>query len=107
VSAAEAKARFDRGALFLDAREPESYRMGHIAGSILLPSIDFQRTFPTLEPQLRSRFDLVVYCDGPGCESSHMVANWLRERGIQVAIFVDGWPTWSAAGHPSRQGDSP
>ncbi len=107
VTPAEAKVRFDRGALFLDAREAESYRMGHVAGALSLPSIDFQRAFPALEPQLRSRFDLVVYCDGPSCEASHLVARWLREKGIQAAVFVDGWPAWSGAGHPSREGNGP
>jgi rhodanese-related sulfurtransferase len=107
VEAAEAKARLDRGALFLDARPLDFYAMEHIPGALPLPEDDFDNTFTRLEPQLRGRFDLVVYCSGYGCEASHIVARKLREKGIHAAILHEGWPAWTDAGYPTRTGREP
>jgi rhodanese-related sulfurtransferase len=107
IDAREAKARLDRGALFLDARPIDSYRMAHITGALPLPEDGFDAAFAKIEAQLRSRFDIVVYCSGFGCEASHIVAGKLRERDIQAAILYEGWPAWTAAGYPTREGDTP
>jgi len=48
-----------------------------------------------------------VYCSGFGCEASHIVARRLRERGIPAAILHDGWPAWTDAGYPVREGAEP
>jgi rhodanese-related sulfurtransferase len=106
VEAREAKARLDRGALFLDARPIEFYRMAHVPGALPLPEEGFDAAFVKIEAELRSRFDLVVYCSGFGCEASHIVARRLRERGIQAAILHEGWPAWTDAGYPVREGDA-
>ena len=110
IPAAEAKARFDRGALFLDARPVANYEMEHIPGALPLPESpaeDFERHFEVLEPRLRSSFDAVVYCAGFGCEASHLVAERLKERGIHVAILNEGWPAWTDAGYPVKEGREP
>ena len=107
IPAAEAKARFDRGVLFLDARPLMNYEFERIPGALPLPEDDFDRHFAVLEPRLRSSFDAVVYCAGFGCEASHMVAERLKERGIHVAILNEGWPAWTDAGYPVEQGKQP
>jgi rhodanese-related sulfurtransferase len=107
IEAKEAKARLDKGALFLDARPLDFYRMEHIPGSLPLPENDFDAAFAKLEPKLRSSFDIVVYCSGWGCEASHLVAGRLRERGIHAAILHEGWPAWTDAHYPTKTGDLP
>ena len=107
IPVAEAKARLEKGALVLDARGVAFYEMGHIPGAIPLPEEDFDRAFAALEPRLRSTFDIVVYCSGYGCEASHIVAHKLKEKGIQAAILIDGWPAWQDAGYPTRTGKNP
>ena len=107
VEAAEARTRLDAGALFLDARPVEFYRMAHVPGALPLPEEDFDASFPKIEPTLRSRFDIVVYCSGYGCEASHIVARKLKERGIPAAILHEGWPAWQEAGYPGKTGDTP
>ena len=107
VEAAEARGRLEKGALFLDARPIDFYAMGHIPGALPLPEDDFDRSFAKLEDTLRRRFDIVVYCSGYGCEASHIVARKLRERGIQTAILHEGWPAWTDAGYPVKEGDQP
>ena len=100
IDPAEAKARLDRGALFLDARPRDFWTMSHIPGALSLPEEDFDRAFAELEPKLRGTFNIVVYCSGYGCEASHVVARKLREKGIQAAILSEGWPAWNDAGYP-------
>ena len=107
IPAAEAKQRLDRGALFLDARPVANYEMSHIPGAVPLPEDDFDKHFSVLEPRLRSSFDAVVYCAGYGCEASHIVAERLKAKGIHVAILNEGWPAWTDAGYPVKEGREP
>jgi rhodanese-related sulfurtransferase len=107
IEVAEAKARLERGALFLDARGIDYYAMGHIPGALPLPEDDFDGAFAKLEATLRKRFDIVVYCSGYGCEASHIVTRKLREHGIVAAILHEGWPAWTDAGYPVKEGEQP
>jgi rhodanese-related sulfurtransferase len=107
IQAAEAKARLEKGALFLDARPEAFYRMAHIPGALSLPEDDFDRAYERLEPRLRSTLDVVVYCSGFGCEASHIVARKLKERGIPASILHEGWPAWEEAHYPIREGAEP
>src|SRR5262245_21796823 len=107
IEAAEAKKKLDEGALFLDARPVAFWRMAHIPTALPLPEDDFDKAFAKLEPTLRSRFDIVVYCSGFGCEASHIVAHKLKERGIGALILHEGWPAWQEAGYPERRGPQP
>jgi ArsR family transcriptional regulator len=107
IPAAEARSRLDRGALFLDARPIAFYDMGHVPGALPLPEDDFEASFARIEPTLRSSFDIVVYCSGYGCEASHNVARELRKRGVAAVILNEGWPAWTDAGYPVREGRQP
>ena len=107
IEAPEAKSRLDKGALFLDARPEDFYKMSHIPGSCPLPEPDFDAAFVRLEPRLRATFNIVVYCAGYGCEASHVVARKLRDKGIHAAILNEGWPAWTDAGFPTKTGAEP
>jgi rhodanese-related sulfurtransferase len=107
IPAAEARTRLEQGALVLDARGWEFYKMGHIAGSLNLPEEDFDNAFARLESRLRGSFDIVVYCAGYGCEASHIVTRKLNERGVHAVILNEGWPAWTDAGYPTREGEQP
>ena len=100
VRAVDAKALLDRGALFLDARPRDFWRMSRIPGALSLPEEDFDRAFAEIEERLRRASGIVVYCSGFGCESSHVVARKLRERGLIAAILDEGIPAWLDAGLP-------
>ena len=107
IDAPEARARLDKGAVFLDARPVAFYEMSHIPGALPLPEDDFDRALAKIEPRLRSAFDIVVYCSGFGCEASHIVARKLKERGIPAIILAEGWPAWTDAGYPVKEGPRP
>jgi rhodanese-related sulfurtransferase len=105
VSAAEAKRRFDRkAALFLDARPRLNYELERIPGALALPEDEFDQHFSKLEPTLRGRFDIIVYCSGFGCEASHIVSRKLKEKGIPAAVLQEGMPAWQDAGYPLEGG---
>jgi rhodanese-related sulfurtransferase len=100
VPAGSAKLLLDRGALFLDARPRDFWRMNRIPGAVALPEDEFDAAYPQLEPQLRKARAIVVYCSGYGCEASHIVARRLREKGFAAAILDEGLPAWQDAGLP-------
>jgi len=107
IPVAEARARLDKGALFLDARPLAFYEMSHIPGALPLPEDDFDRAFAKIEPRLRSSLDVVVYCSGFGCEASHLVARKLKEKGVPAVVLADGWPAWTDAKYPIKEGPQP
>ena len=107
IPASEARDMLAKGALFLDARPLDFYKMGHIPGALPLPLEDFKTAFTQLEPTLRQRFDIVVYCAGYGCDASHEVVRMLRERGVAAVILAEGWPAWTDAGYPTATGPNP
>jgi rhodanese-related sulfurtransferase len=107
IPAAEAKKRLDEGALFLDARPLAFYEMQHIPGALPQPEDDFETAFAKIEPRLRGSFDIVVYCSGYGCEASHIVTRKLRDKGVAAVILAEGWPAWTDAGYPLREGKQP
>jgi rhodanese-related sulfurtransferase len=100
VKAPEAKVLLDRGALFLDARPRDFWRMNRIPTALPLPEDDFDQAYAEVEPQLRRARAIVVYCSGYGCEASHVVARRLREKGFDAGILDEGLPAWQDAGLP-------
>ena len=107
IPPAEGRRRLDKGFLFLDARARLSYDYTHIPGALPLPLDDFDRAFASLEPRLRSTFDIVVYCASSACDASHETARMLKQRGIHVAILQGGWQDWTDAGYPVKAGPQP
>jgi len=100
LKAPAAKTLLDRGALFLDARPRDFWRMSRIPGALSLPEEEYETTFGELETRIRRASAVVVYCGGYGCEASHSVARKLRERGIPAGILDEGLPAWEDAALP-------
>jgi rhodanese-related sulfurtransferase len=100
IPAPEARSWLDKGALFIDARPRDFWRMSRIPGAVSLPEEDFDRAFAELEPQLRKNLNIIVYCSGYGCESSHIVARQLRARGFPATILDEGLPAWQDEEYP-------
>jgi rhodanese-related sulfurtransferase len=96
----QGKVLHERGALFLDARPRDFWRMNRIPGALALPEDDFDAAYAEVEPRLRRAKAIVVYCSGYGCEASHIVARRLRDKGFDAAILDEGLPAWEEAGLP-------
>jgi rhodanese-related sulfurtransferase len=99
---ASAKKLFDdRIAIFIDARTPQEYEVGHISGAISLPVKELLTGVivpSTILPNKDSV--LIAYCDGGGCDYSLEVARQLSTRGYHnIFVLEDGYPGWEAAGY--------
>ena len=100
VTSSQAFELFQSRAIFLDAREPDLYYSGHIAGAINLPYYAFMDSMDLLDS-----FDpntvIVTYCDGEDCNASLELASSLELMGFtQVKTYFGGWLAWQAAGYP-------
>ncbi|MBI3005001.1 MAG: rhodanese-like domain-containing protein [Ignavibacteriales bacterium] len=102
VSLQEAKALFDSGAVFLDARHAFEFKQGHIRGAINIPLNDFDKKKEELR-KIASEKVIVTYCDGVDCNSSIALAAKLHEAGYtNVKIFFSGWQDWTANNLPTE-----
>ncbi len=101
-----AKEAFASGeALFVDARDPNFYELGHIPGAVNLPVRDFDLVFPKLERRLLEADRLITYCDGASCAMSVELTEKLLFAGLNhVEIFAGGIEQWEATGQPVEKG---
>jgi rhodanese-related sulfurtransferase len=108
VTLQEAREAYERGfALFVDARDPDFFEVGHIPGAVNLPVKDFDGVFPTLKEQLLAAPRIITYCDGSSCETSVELTEKLLFAGLEyVEIFTGGIQQWKAAGQPLVSGDN-
>ncbi len=109
VSLKQAKEAHQSGeALFVDARDPDFYELGHIPGAMNLPANDFDVVFPKLRERLQEAASVIIYCDGASCDMSvELTENLLMEGLNHVAIFTGGIQQWEATGQPVEEGPLP
>jgi len=102
VSLREAKELHERGeALFVDARDPDFYKQGHIPGAINLPVRDYELVFPEVKEKIMAALRVITYCDGASCEMSVELTEKLLFSGLdRVEIFTGGIQQWKGAGLP-------
>lgn len=107
VTLQEAREAYERGyALFVDARNPDFFKVGHIPGAVNLPVKDFDGVFPSLKEQLLAAPRIITYCDGASCEASVELTEKLLFAGLEyVEIFTGGIQQWKAAGQPLVSGE--
>lgn len=100
------KRLFDaKAALFVDAREPEDYRAGHLPGSINLPFDKSVADPETVEKADTGGRPVVVYCEGFPCEVSTQVAWAFVQAGHRrVLVYTGGFGEWAGAGYPVARG---
>lgn len=103
----EARLLWGKGAVFVDARNGESYAANHIKGAISLSVYEFDALFFDFIDAYAPDTLLVLYCSGRLCDESHRLGTMLKQEGYEsVKIFADGLPAWIAAGLPI-EGEQP
>ncbi|RPJ56558.1 MAG: rhodanese-like domain-containing protein [Acidobacteria bacterium] len=105
IEVREAQAKFDQGIKFIDSRQAEEYRTGHVKGAVNIPATkDTEVIEAALGPQSRDE-EIVIYCDGEECGASTMLAGKLQRLGFtKVYVFFGGWTAWNTAGLPTEKG---
>lgn len=106
ITVPQAKALFDQGVSFIDARHDDEYNEQRVQNAFNLTSAMFDGGQP---PQALSLLDpnlpVVIYCSGGDCDASHAVGIRLQQAGYtQIHIMKDGFPAWKAAGFPVDSG---
>jgi rhodanese-related sulfurtransferase len=94
--------------LFVDARTPDNFAEGHVAGALNVPAV-FEEVdeyrglydeFTELHPP-GAGLPIVLYCNGADCEDSHTLRDKLWQSGyFEVLIMFEGYPAWRDAGYP-------
>ena len=93
-----AKKLYDRGVVFVDARDEEEFRESRIVGALNVSVVQ-------LTSQVSSNEPVVIYCSGEGCiQSLEMSENLMLDWNfIKVFVFESGWLEWEAAGYPTEK----
>lgn len=107
ISVGAAADLFNRGVLFVDARDEWDYQQGHVRGAVNVP---FEGDESILEEFLASADksrDMVVYCSGAECDLSLYLGRTLQAEGFTgVHIFFGGWNDWVTQELPTDGSDS-
>ncbi len=107
LSAGEARIKHDAGAVFVDAREKAEFEQARVPGAINVPALDAAAGKPAMDFGFLGRqAEIVIYCDGPSCGASAMVAEAIRKRGYGRILYIltGGLPGWEAEGYPVERG---
>lgn len=93
--------------VFVDARNDEHYRSGHIPGAYLFDRYRAGEYLAAVLPVCLTAEKVVVYCTGGDCEDSEFAAITLRDAGVSpqnLYVYSGGMADWTAAGLPVESG---
>ena len=102
VDLAFSKHYFNSGsAIFIDARDTEDFKNGHIKNSINIP-YDYYEDYEEIIDGLDDASIYIIYCSGGECSLSIDLADYLFSEKLfeKVLVFEGGWPEWKEAGYP-------
>jgi len=102
ITLEEARALQEKGAaVFLDARDPGSFREVHITGALNINSESVASNLEFLQSLSKSGKAIITYCDGIKCQLGSELARDLRNNGISnVKVLAKGLSFWAEAGYP-------
>ena len=91
---------YNADVVFLDAREPEDYKLGHIKNAINVYADDFETYRKKLE-NISHDEPVVTYCSGSDCDLSIVLGTKLSRLGYKkIFVFFGGWNEWKKASYP-------
>ena len=96
------------GVIFIDARDDEQYRAGHIPGAYLFDRFQPQNYLTNVVQVCLTAQQIVFYCNGGDCDDSEHAAIMLRDSiGIpkeKVFVYGGGMNEWTTNGLPIELG---
>lgn len=100
--------RFKQGSIaFIDARDEQHYREGHIPGAYEFDPYRPEKYFATVLPVCQAAEQIVFYCNGGDCDDSESAAITLRDVGIanqKLFVYPGGITEWTTNGLPVEIG---
>jgi len=102
VNADEAFDLYSRGqALFVDARDPASYRGGHLPGAVNIGPDDVDERPEEVRTLLGNGRVLIAYCHDVDCPLATKIARRLHDLGARrIVVLPEGWAGWLDRGFP-------
>jgi rhodanese-related sulfurtransferase len=105
VVAQEVERLLEEGGLAVDARSPEAFAAGHLAGARSLPLDEVEEMFDHFRREVPLDRPLILYCSGYGCPDSFDLGVLLLTAGYrQVYTYEGGFPEWRDGGRPVAKG---
>ncbi len=95
----------DPDVVFLDARFPEGYQMGHLPRAVNLPVYAGLVERSEILAKINPRARVIVYCQSEKCSWGEIIAADLMFRGYtNVELYPGGYKEWAAheSAKPSR-----
>jgi rhodanese-related sulfurtransferase len=103
VSVKEAKALYDEGAYFYDARDRRHYKHKRIKGADLVKFDESKAEYIVINLPEEKDHALVFYCYGETCANSYEAALAVRKKGYtNVYWLLNGFPQWYANHYPTE-----
>ncbi len=94
--------------LLLDARPSDSYRSGHIPGSVSLPAYEFELRYPQISHLFAPGLTVIVYCSSISCKDADLLAEELQQQGIgNLLLYRAGFAEWLETGNTIDTGEQP
>jgi rhodanese-related sulfurtransferase len=94
--------------VFIDARDADHFRAGHIPGAYELDPYHPEKSLASLLPVCQAADQIVIYCHGGECEDSRFAALMLRDAGIgnlKLRVYLGGFSDWMTHQLPIETGD--
>ena len=106
IETGEFKALLESGMVAIDARTRSEYLSGHIPGALHMDYYEFMRYLDEISPYLSPEKEFVIYCTGPDCSDSELLARELYALGYRkIAIFKGGIHAWCDHGYTLESGN--
>jgi len=100
--------RFQQNVIvFVDARDEQHYRQGHIPGAYEFDPYHPEKYFDAVLPVCQAAERIVVYCSGGDCDDSETAAILLRDVGIpnqKLLVYGGGITDWTTNNLPVEIG---
>jgi rhodanese-related sulfurtransferase len=85
-------------AVIIDARGPADFARGHIRGAINMPAGQKEAYLWQLSQSVAPDQFIIIYCNGPYCDSGDMVYEYLASQGYtNMRVFKPGWQALTSA----------
>jgi len=79
-------------AVIIDARGPLEFVLGHVRGAFNMPAGEKEAYMPQISQTVAPGQLIIIYCNGPRCNSSDMVYEYLVPQGFtNMRVFEPGW----------------
>lgn len=103
TSARGAKALYDKGAAFYDARRMAHYSKGHVKNALPIRFDSAIGEYVLVKLPEDKTAPVVFYCYGPECASSFEAAKAVADKGYtKVYWLLEGYHAWKKAGYPTE-----